>query len=185
MTYKEKTMNDQRDIIARAILKAVEILYDRECRKEEFGLLIGTAATESDFVHLRQIGGGPGRGYFQMEPRTAEDIFANYLRYRPEIFQKVAEVIDLGVPDPVVIPADRLEPLLETNVLFMAMMGRLHYRRVSAPLPDTVHMMAVYWKRYYNTAQGAGTSGTFVSKWNLHACSSLVREYCDAIIPMQ
>ena len=37
-------------------------LYSLDAEK----LLMGTAATESEFQHFRQIGGGPARGMFQM-----------------------------------------------------------------------------------------------------------------------
>ena len=51
---------------------------------QEVQLLLGTAAVESYFIYRRQLGGGPAVGLWQMESRTARDIFDNYLRYRPE-----------------------------------------------------------------------------------------------------
>ncbi|MDP5041264.1 MAG: hypothetical protein NWQ26_10405, partial [Paraglaciecola sp.] len=45
-------------------------------------LLLGTAVQESlNFKYRRQMGNGPARSYFQMEPATHDDIWNNYLKY--------------------------------------------------------------------------------------------------------
>lgn len=46
---------------------------------EASDLLLGTALVESNLEHLKQIGGGPALGFFQMEPETFDDIFYRYL----------------------------------------------------------------------------------------------------------
>ena len=45
-------------------------------------LIMGTAAQESGFTYIKQLGGGPALGMFQVEPATAEDILFRYLKIR-------------------------------------------------------------------------------------------------------
>lgn len=125
-------------------------------------LLLGTAIQESDLLHRRQLGGGPGRGLFQMEPATHDDLWRNYLAYRPEL----AALARAQRSDPDGDPLDELEH----NDRYAATMARLHYRRVPDPLPaaDDIEAMARYWKRHYNTHQGAGRPEQFVAKWHLN-----------------
>ncbi|MBF0212296.1 MAG: hypothetical protein HQM00_01890 [Magnetococcales bacterium] len=121
-------------------------------------LMLGTAAQESGLGHyLRQVGGGPALGVFQMEPATYHDIWNNFLKYHPEITQRLARRW----------PVQPKAEEMITDLLLAAVMCRLHYRRVSAPLPEAgdVSGLAAYWKRHYNTPQGAGTVSEFVHNW--------------------
>lgn len=122
-------------------------------------LLLGTALQESDLLHRRQLGGGPGRGLFQMEPATHEDIWANFLRFRPQWARRVEGL--LSRPG-----AERLEEL-EQNDRYAAAMVRVHYLRVPDPLPDAGDLegLAQYWKQHYNTARGRGTVDQFIARW--------------------
>jgi hypothetical protein len=137
-------------------------------------LLMGTAAVESDLTHVRQIGGGPARGFFQMEPATALDIL-RWVDGRHPYLRKI-----LGVdPDPLGVGPDiDIAELLETADIFAAAMARLHYRRIPAALPDAddVQGLAEYWKRYYNTRLGKGTVAKFVAKFALVADALAARE---------
>jgi len=66
----------RRDVIAPVLQKSG---LDSEAAEE---LLLGTAVQESlNFKYRRQMGGGPARGYFQMEPATHDDIWDNYLQF--------------------------------------------------------------------------------------------------------
>lgn len=123
-------------------------------------LLLGTAVHESGcFRYRRQIGGGPALGYFQMEPSTHDDIWANFLAYRPTLAAKVDRYLGAN-------PVDRYRAL-ERNDRYGAAMARVHYMRVSAPLPAAGNIMAQarYWKRHYNTPLGAGTPRGYVHSW--------------------
>jgi hypothetical protein len=116
-------------------------------------LVLGTAITESKLTYLDQLDAmdkpGPAYGLFQMEERTHEDIWDNYLRFnhslRAVMFSFVASVPN--VRD------------LRTHLLYAAAMCRVHYRRVPAALPaaDDARGMAAYWKAHYNTHLGKGT----------------------------
>lgn len=124
-------------------------------------LLMGTAAQESHFRYLSQLGLGPALGLFQMEPATHDDIWAHYIRYRPEVadpVRRLAAPVGHGHPS---------SSELSWNLRYAAAMARVHYRRVPAPLPDAgdVEGLAFYWKEFYNTAAGAGTPDEFITNW--------------------
>ena len=118
--------------------------------KEAHILVLGTALTESELQYLRQIGGGPALGYFQMEPDTEQDIWENFLRHRKSLFKKVTDII---------IPAMDIEQQLAFNPIYAACMCRIHYLRVKEPIPDADDTLALsrYWKDHYNTRNGSGS----------------------------
>lgn len=124
-------------------------------------LLLGTAAQESGLGHyLRQVGGGPALGVFQMEPTTYHDIWRNCINVRPDISQRLVHRWPVQ-PQP--------EEMI-TDLLLAAVMCRLHYWRVTAKLPEPndIQGLANYWKQYYNTPKGAGTEAEFIRNWHLH-----------------
>ena len=122
-------------------------------------LLLGTALVESQLVHREQLAGGPALGLFQMEPRTHDDIWRHYLRYRTKLARKVDAL--LSRPG-----ADRPAELL-AHERYAAAMVRIHYKRVAEALPsagDTAGMTR-YWKRYYNTRRGKGREAKYAEAW--------------------
>lgn len=133
-----------RDLITR-VLKGTD--YYSESAVE---LLMLTCATESNLgTYLRQGGGGPAVGIFQMEPFTHNDIW----RTHGHILKPL-----LGEQN-----VDRLE----YDLRYATIMSRVHYLRVSEPLPSekNVTMLASYWKRFYNTRLGKGTVEKAISNY--------------------
>lgn len=115
-------------------------------------LVLGTAMAESGCgTYLRQLGGGPALGIYQMEPATHDDLWKNWLRYRPELTDRVERM--LGA-----YPTEKSAALIG-NLYYATAMCRLHYRRQPQPLPawDDAEGLAKYWKKYYNTHLGKGT----------------------------
>lgn len=112
-------------------------------------LLLGTAAAESGLVHLRQVGGGPALGLWQMEPATHDDLWVSVLHYSPVLRERVECVLAPWLP--------RHEQLV-WNHGYACVMTRLQYRRFREPLPDArdVEGLGAYWLRYYNRG-GKGT----------------------------
>jgi hypothetical protein len=108
-------------------------------------LLLGTAMVESNLQHLQQIG-GPAAGLWQVEPRTHDDCWANWLAFRPAEHALYRSLC-------------ALEPHsdeMRWNLLYACAMARLVYWRARERLPDLDAMaLAGYHKRHYNTAQGA------------------------------
>jgi hypothetical protein len=123
-------------------------------------LLLGTAAQESAFgTYIRQLGDGPARGVFQMEPATERDIWSSYISYRRDVETMIEIISGVSAPD---------ELHLEGNLLYQIIMARLHYRRVKEPFPsaDDIEGLARYWKKYYNTSQGKGTIEEFITNYH-------------------
>lgn len=120
-------------------------------------LLMGTAAQESNLgEYIRQVGGGPALGVFQMEPETFKDIVTNYLQYKPELAKNIMSAAGIN--------AFRSE-YLEYNLVLAICMCRVHYLRVSEAIPGDLTGWANYWKEYYNTCKGKGTAGEFVENY--------------------
>lgn len=119
-------------------------------------LLIGTAVQESRLTYLRQLEQGPALGVYQMEPDTIRDIWDNFLVYRPELADKVKALqISDGIEE------------VTGNLFYATALARIHYYRVPERLPavDDIAGQAMYWKKYYNTFEGKGTSTEYLSNW--------------------
>jgi hypothetical protein len=119
-------------------------------------LLMLTAAVESNMgEYIKQIN-GPARGIFQMEPATEKDLWKNYINYRDN---RASAVVRYNSAD---------DKDIWFNLGYQILMTRMHYLRVSEPLPphDDVIALANYWKKYYNTRRGRGTVQKAVQKYN-------------------
>ena len=123
-------------------------------------LLLGTALQESKLMYLHQLGKGPAKGVFQMEPRTHDDIWGNYLAYKKQLSTQVFDLSGKGAWMP---PADQMCG----NMFYAAAMTRVHYRRVPSALPSAGDLdgQAEYWKEHYNTYLGAGTVEEYVENY--------------------
>ena len=122
-------------------------------------LLMATCAQESALgLYRRQQGGGPALGIFQMEPATFQDIFSNYLAYKPALLTDVGALATTQPPRPVE---------LVTNDAFAVLMARVHYLRAPGALPDPASLEALwaYYKQYYNTPGGAATQSEFFANY--------------------
>ncbi len=119
-------------------------------------LVIGTALQESHLTYIKQLGEGPALGVCQMEPNTHDDIWKNFLAYRNVLSDAV---LDIGGPEP---------QELIWNLKYSVAMCRVHYRRVRSPLPQAgdVEGQAQYWKTYYNTELGKGTTQEYIDNWS-------------------
>lgn len=120
-------------------------------------LVLGTGAQESAYgKYTKQIGGGPALGKFQMESETHNDIWKNFLKYKPRLAKLVLQISGLNEPD---------FKALETNDTYACAMCRIHYFRVKEPIPTTLNGYAYYWKQYYNTPKGKGTISEFINNY--------------------
>lgn len=114
-------------------------------------LLLMTAAHESRLgTYLKQVN-GPALGIYQMEPATHDDIYNNYLAYKPRLEKLTGEL------HPYAFITEH--ELLVTNLMYATAMARVHYYRVPEKLPpkEDIKAMAVYAKRHYNTELGKAT----------------------------
>lgn len=118
-------------------------------------LLVGTAIQESGLRHLRQLGDGPARGVYQIEPATEADLWRSFLPARPALALRTAALVAAA--------PSRAEQLT-TNLAYASAVARLVYLRRPEPLPgaDDVAGLARYWKRHFNTEKGAGSVSAFI-----------------------
>lgn len=138
-------------------------------------LLLGTAVQESRLKYLRQIGGGPARGVYQIEPATHKDIYENYLRYEAKrgLRAKVRSMAGIPKGD---IPwwrqpsTDQMHRQLAGNMIYATVIARIKYYRDSEPLPEAgdIEAMGEYYKRVFNTAGGDGTAAEWVQNYTTH-----------------
>lgn len=120
-------------------------------------LLLGTALQESGLRYLKQLGNGPALGVFQMEPATHDDIWDNFLVYRPYLTQRLDNVTNR-----------RSAIIMSYHLVYAACMCRLQYYRVPVKLPvaGDIQGQAIYWKQHYNTPLGAGTIDEYLHNWS-------------------
>jgi hypothetical protein len=144
-----------REIVIRPALKLIK-LWSPEAEE----LLLGTALQESRLQYLKQLGSGPALGVFQMEPRTHDDIWKNYLKYKPDLAKSVAK-----------LSHSVNAPSLATDLLYAAAMCRVHYLRVPERLPaeGDIQGQARYWKDHYNTYLGAGSAEEYLEVWEAYS----------------
>lgn len=122
-------------------------------------LLMGTCAQESHFgKYLHQLGKGPAKGVFQMEPATHDDIRDNYIAHRQQ-FKRL--LLANGYQT---LEAEQLV----YDLRYATIMARFHYYRIREALPaaDDIPALARYWKEYYNTRFGKGTEEEFIANYN-------------------
>jgi hypothetical protein len=116
-------------------------------------LVLGTAAVESDFgTYLRQLGGGPARGPFGMEPPTFAWLAGKYRSRFCDDWTWVS--LNFAAQ--------------EWDLVAAIVFCRLRYRVDREPIPAAadVDALARYWKRVYNTELGAGTVEDFTEKFH-------------------
>ncbi len=144
-----------RELVVRPALKEIN-LWSQAAEN----LVMGTAAQESRLEYLKQLGGGPALGLFQVEPVTYNDYWDNFITYRNGLHASILRSVQAAKKP----PANRVV----WDLKYAAIMCRVHYRRVSAPLPEASDLpgLAAYWKKYYNTPLGKGTETEF--KENYH-----------------
>ena len=121
-------------------------------------LLIATAVYESQLQYLTQLNNGPARGYYQMEMTTLNDLYTNYLHYRPE---------KLELLNTFLIPEMSREENLTTNLAYSTACARLQYYRRKESLPISKDMMGHwhYYKKYWNSSLGKATELGFIETW--------------------
>ena len=121
-------------------------------------LVYGTICVESKRgTYLKQLNNGPALGITQMESDTHNDIWRNYLAYKPELVNKIVAVIGNN--------AMKAKTLIH-DLKYAIIMCRIHYLRIRKPLPKDLNGMAEYWKDYYNTHLGAGTVEKFLDAYD-------------------
>tara|TARA_B100000959_G_C14931429_1_gene603836 strand:- start:1099 stop:1593 length:495 start_codon:yes stop_codon:yes gene_type:complete len=137
---------------------------------EAVQLVYRTGLVESNYKYIRQLGTGPARGFYQVEPGPSccMDICKNYLKFRKKLLKTVSEICHLDERYFLEPKIDEWSEILESSITAGIVMCRLKYRRCPKPLPkkDDIIMQSRYWKKYYNSSLGSGTPEKFVQTVN-------------------
>jgi len=146
-----------KNLILTPTLKAVD-LYSESA----VNLLLGTAIQESRLTYLKQKGGGPALGLFQIEPNTFNDIYFRYLQRedKKELLGRVRQfTTQQDVRDQVI-----------GNIPFAVVIARVRYYMVPEALPayDDLEGLGKYWKRFYNTDGGKGEASEFKKNYEIY-----------------
>jgi hypothetical protein len=121
-------------------------------------LVLGTGAHEScGWKYRKQLGNGPALGLFQMEPFTFNDICKHYLKYHPQITEKIKQICHVTVLNSID---------LITNDKLAICMCRVAYYRQKEAIPKNIEGYAKLWKLRYNTPLGKGTEEEFIKNYN-------------------
>ena len=120
-------------------------------------LVLGTAIVESGLTYIRQWGDGPALGLWQVEPSTQNDLYTNFLNYRPELGSALMKLR---------APNLSMDENLATNLMYGVAVCRLCYYRKPDALPEAgdIEGQGQYWKQHYNTPLGKGTVTKYVYK---------------------
>lgn len=130
-------------------------------------ILIGIQAHESHgHQWLSQYPSGPGRGGYQQEIATHDWIRDDYLKRRKTIGDAVRCMVPEGG-----CTADRMT----YDLAYATAMARIYLWTIPEPLPSADDMlgMARYYKKYWNTKDGAATEEKFIHDFRLYAGSVL------------
>jgi hypothetical protein len=150
-------LNLARQVLIEAIRPALQTLELGGLAAEQ--LVLGTGIQESLLTLRQQLNDGPALGLFQMETKTHDDCWDNYLNFRDDLANKVKKTLEPG--------QERVADTMKLNDRYAAAMCRVRYLRApgALPLANDIQAMANYWKQHYNTPQGKGIPQQFLSKW--------------------
>jgi len=136
--------------------------------------VLGTGLAESGFREIRQQGGGPALGPFQMEPATHDDIWTNFIGFRGTLSDKLADAGDLSTV------GTGIAEVMAWNWRYAAAMCRVHYLRVKDPIPATLEEQAVQAIVPVHLFGGAGTGwGRLLELANRHQIP-VIEDACQA-----
>lgn len=154
-----------RDLVVRPTLEYLGLPGGIAAEK----LVLGTAAQESKFTYLKQLGKGPALGLWQMEEPTFDDLMA---RMPSLLRDKVSAIVaDAQFPgEPTTFFRD-----LSWNLRFACALCRAHYylRRFKLNENASIEELAAIWKRQYNSSLGKGTPEQFLRSWKETGCAKL------------
>ena len=140
-------------------------------------LVLGTAAVESGFSAIKQIGGGPALSLWQIEPATVRDTW-NRGRHRDVLSAMIPECPDWEKsPKHDELVEDMIIGRLPGDLYLGCAMCRLVYYLKPFKMPTSsaggIGWAARIWKQHYNTPLGAGTEQDFINAWKKYDLGSL------------
>jgi hypothetical protein len=126
------------------------------CSDTAYYLVMGTIAQESLLGTYLVQAAGPALGICQIQPATLDGLIACLSEREKDCLAAIAT------------PASPAQNVV-TNLAYAVAITRLYYWQIPAPLPtrNTVADLFAYYKRWYNTPEGAATLAQFAQNWQL------------------
>ena len=137
-------------------------LGDKYSSPEAVDLVLATGIVESRYEYIKQMGDGPARSFWQVEPATAVDTLAHFLVHRSSLMQKCAEATLVDLKYWQTYDENVWAEILEKNIAAGIVHARLKYWRVPKKMPSSLEGQADYWKKYYNSESGADSPEHFI-----------------------
>ena len=137
-------------------------LGDKYAKDEALDIVYATGLVESKYQYITQIGEGPARSFWQVEPETAVDNCKNFISARPELMQRSADILGIDPYHFIDPDIDSWDWILRTNIAAGILHCRIKYWRIPEPIGVSPQGLAEYWKKHYNTEQGAGSVEHFL-----------------------
>ena len=138
-------------------------LGDKYAKPEALDIVYATGLVESKYEYIQQIGQGPAKSFWQVEPETAVDNCKNFISARPELLQKCADILNVDPYHFIDPDIDTWDWILRTNIAAGVLHCRIKYWRVPEPIEKGSEGLAKYWKEHYNTEEGAGSVEHFLN----------------------
>lgn len=113
-----------------------------------------------------------GIGPFQNEAHTHDSLMENYIKYRPDLVEKMETFLG---------PQNTwfaMRCLYDWN--YATAICRLRYEDAPGSIPSTIEDMAEYWKKYYNTKTQVNDQNSFVLAYNT-LCEKDVERFLNEI----
>ena len=138
---------DQIADVIREVLTDLSINTIIPVSEDAVHILMMLGAHESHFgTYLKQKGGGPALGFYQIEPPTEKDVL-RYLRegsktqWKRDLYNYL-----MGFPN----------EALKMNLWYQTVIARVKLWMITEPLPskDDLPAMAMYCKQHWNTDAG-------------------------------
>lgn len=147
------------DYIIEPVLARMGDKYNTKAARQ---LLLATAAQESHCGSFFKQVKGPALGIYQFEEWVVDDLYTNYLNYRPDRKALIDEFLS---------PAEQGELALMGvlgNTHYATAIARMQYFRQPEKMPefDDFDAMWSYYKKYWNTEEGKATKEEFYYNWN-------------------
>ncbi|MBD3647133.1 MAG: hypothetical protein HUJ31_06670 [Pseudomonadales bacterium] len=157
-----------RELVIEPTLHDMEIHWPGASVPAAVNLLIGIVFHESlGATYLKQVN-GPALGIYQIEPATHQDVWDNYLSYRPQQREFALNLLPRNAGDPSQSPVMLNHAYLVHNLQYATFIARLIVYRKSFEWPNDpndVSGLATIWKDHYNSNLGAGTENQFIDHY--------------------
>ena len=131
-------------------------------------MMLAIAAQETHCgLYFKQMGNGPARGIWQVEPKTSRDTYLNYIGYK----NGLSELLE-GMYSPILKAPHIQSPLYNCAIARLCL---YRYPEAIPKLGDRDGMWTLYKKRY-NSVLGKATKAEWNENWEQYVAPSVISE---------